>query len=125
MQLEKQQTEKYFGRKALILKKKDDAMKKIRDLGALPEEAFQKFQDTSIQQVGFGYIVMMDTTNARLVQLITNLHKANESLKKYSHVNKKAYEQYLSFTKQREQLDERKDELNASAKVSAPDIELF
>lgn len=52
MQLEKQQTEKYFARKALILKKKDDAMKKIRDLGALPEEAFQKFQGTGIQQVG-------------------------------------------------------------------------
>ena len=121
MQLEKQQTEKYFARKALILKKKDDAMKKIRDLGALPEEAFQKFQDAGIQQVqSFLLFLSIQQVLINAFQLITNLHKAHESLKKYSHVNKKAYEQYSNFTKQREQLDERKDELNASAKVNIP-----
>jgi structural maintenance of chromosome 3 (chondroitin sulfate proteoglycan 6) len=50
-------------------------------------------------------------------QLISKLHKINENLKKYSHVNKKAFEQYTNFTKQREQLDERKEELNSSSKV--------
>ena len=43
------------------------------------------------------------------------MHKVHESLKKYSHVNKKAFEQYSNFTKQREQLDERKMEIHSSA----------
>jgi structural maintenance of chromosome 3 (chondroitin sulfate proteoglycan 6) len=37
-------------------------------------------------------------------------------LKKYSHVNKKAFEQYNSFTKQRETLTTRREELDASQK---------
>jgi chromosome segregation ATPase len=30
--------------------------------------------------------------------VVKKLHKTNEALKKYSHVNKKAFEQYNSFT---------------------------
>lgn len=37
----------------------------------------------------------------------------NESLKKYSHVNKKALDQYVSFSEQRETLLVRKTELDA------------
>lgn len=44
------------------------------------------------------------------------LHKTNENLKKYSHVNKKAFEQYSNFTKQRGQLTNRKKELDKSSK---------
>jgi structural maintenance of chromosome 3 (chondroitin sulfate proteoglycan 6) len=40
----------------------------------------------------------------------------NESLKKFGHVNKKAFEQYNNFTKQREQLRKRREDLEASAK---------
>jgi structural maintenance of chromosome 3 (chondroitin sulfate proteoglycan 6) len=43
------------------------------------------------------------------------LHKVNDSLKKFAHVNKKAYEQYNSFTKQRDEHLERREELDASA----------
>lgn len=50
-------------------------------------------------------------------KLLKKLHKVNEGLDKYSHVNKKAFEQYGNFTKQREQLQDRKAELDASAKV--------
>jgi len=38
----------------------------------------------------------------------------NEELKKYSHVNKKAFEQYTNFTKQRDALIQRKGELDES-----------
>lgn len=44
------------------------------------------------------------------------MHKTNENLKKYSHVNKKAFEQYSNFTKQRGQLTNRKKELDKSSK---------
>jgi structural maintenance of chromosome 3 (chondroitin sulfate proteoglycan 6) len=50
------------------------------------------------------------------IQLLKRLHKTNENLKKYSHVNKKAFEQYSNFTKQRGQLMNRKKELDKSSK---------
>ena len=40
----------------------------------------------------------------------------NEVLKKYTHVNKKAFEQYNNFTKQRDTLNERRKELDTSQK---------
>jgi structural maintenance of chromosome 3 (chondroitin sulfate proteoglycan 6) len=43
------------------------------------------------------------------------LHVVNEGLKKFAHVNKKAFEQYTNFTKQRDQLLERRQELDKSA----------
>ena len=43
------------------------------------------------------------------------LHKCNEKLKKFAHVNKKAFEQYNNFTKQRDDLLKRRKELDASA----------
>lgn len=42
------------------------------------------------------------------------LHAVNEGLKKFAHVNKKAFEQYNNFTKQRDQLLKRRDELDKS-----------
>lgn len=44
------------------------------------------------------------------------LHTVNEGLKKFAHVNKKAFEQYNNFTKQRDQLIQRREELDKSAK---------
>jgi len=40
----------------------------------------------------------------------------NETLKNFGHVNKKAFEQYSSFTKQREELRRRREDLEKSAK---------
>lgn len=48
-------------------------------------------------------------------QLVKRLHKINESLKSYGHVNKKAFEQYNNFTKQRDDLLKRREELDTSA----------
>ncbi|KAF9173849.1 Structural maintenance of chromosomes protein 3 [Mortierella sp. AD011] len=88
--------EKYVSRRNLLLTKKEDCTKNIRDLGVLPEEAFEKYK------------------NAASEKLLKQIHKVNEELKKYSHVNKKAFEQYSNFTKQRDSLIQRKDELDAS-----------
>lgn len=49
------------------------------------------------------------------LQLVKKLHTVNEGLKKFAHVNKKAFEQYNNFTKQRDQLLERREELEKSA----------
>ena len=38
----------------------------------------------------------------------------NEALKKFKHVNKKAFEQYNNFTTQQEQLSRRREELDSS-----------
>mgnify|MGYP001258088725 CR=1 FL=1 len=43
------------------------------------------------------------------------LQKVNEGLKKFAHVNKKAFEQYSNFTKQRDTLITRREELDKSA----------
>lgn len=51
---------------------------------------------------------------APILQLLKKLRKVNESLKGFAHVNKKAYEQYTSFTKQRDELLARQDELDKS-----------
>ncbi|TPX41013.1 hypothetical protein SeMB42_g05778 [Synchytrium endobioticum] len=88
---------KYLATKAVLLKRKEECTKNIRDLGVLPEEAFEKYRDASPSR------------------LVKRLHKINEELKKFAHVNKKALEQYNSFTRQRESLDKRKDELDTSS----------
>ncbi|PWY71691.1 chromosome segregation protein SudA [Aspergillus heteromorphus CBS 117.55] len=90
--------EKSMQKKAALSKQAGECAANIRDLGVLPDEAFTKYKNTE--------------TNA----VVKKLHKVNEGLKKYSHVNKKAFEQYNSFTKQREALTSRRSELEASEK---------
>lgn len=46
--------------------------------------------------------------------MTSRLKKVNEALKKYKNVNKKAFEQYNSFTTQRETLTKRRKELDSS-----------
>nr|WJN25090.1 cohesin complex subunit [Pseudozyma thailandica] len=89
--------ERYLSKRSRLLEQRDRCNQDIRDLGVLPEEAFEKYINTNADR------------------LLKNLHKVNESLKKFSHVNKKAVEQYNSFTKQRDQLLERRGELEQSA----------
>ncbi|KAF9097342.1 Structural maintenance of chromosomes protein 3 [Mortierella sp. GBA35] len=96
MRKSQKDAEKYVSRRNLLLRKKEDCTKNIRELGVLPEEAFEKYK------------------NAPSQKLLKQIHKVNEELKKYSHVNKKAFEQYSNFTKQRDALLQRKEELDAS-----------
>ncbi|KKA28327.1 hypothetical protein TD95_004528 [Thielaviopsis punctulata] len=97
-QLEKQQKkiDKSLHRKAMLTQQLSDCAKNIRDLGVLPEEAFEKYES-------------METKT-----ITSRLKRVNEALKKYKHVNKKAFEQYNAFTQQQEQLMKRRKELEAS-----------
>ncbi|KAJ5949284.1 hypothetical protein N7454_000868 [Penicillium verhagenii] len=90
--------EKSMQKKSALTKQATESAANIRDLGVLPDEAFTKYQKTDSNAV------------------VKKLHKTNEALKKYSHVNKKAFEQYNNFTKQRETLTTRREELDASQK---------
>ncbi|KAL1972768.1 hypothetical protein VTN31DRAFT_7182 [Thermomyces dupontii] len=90
--------EKSMQKRAALMKRAAECSQNIRDLGVLPDEAFTKYAGTDSNTV------------------VKKLHKVNETLKKYSHVNKKAFEQYNNFTKQREQLMARRAELDASQK---------
>lgn len=44
--------EKMTNRQGMLLKKKEECMKKIRELGSLSQEAFEKYQTLSLKQVG-------------------------------------------------------------------------
>lgn len=88
--------EKSMQKKAALMKQGGECSASIRDLGVLPDEAFTKFKNT-------------DSNN-----IVKRLHKVNESLKKYSHVNKQAVEQYNGFTKHRTVLIKRREELDTS-----------
>lgn len=50
------------------------------------------------------------------------LHRCNEQLQQFSHVNKKALDQYVNFTEQREELQKRQAELNAGDEVVCEDL---
>jgi structural maintenance of chromosome 3 (chondroitin sulfate proteoglycan 6) len=76
----------------------------IRGLGLLPEDALRRYKDSDV---------------------IKRLHKVNESLKKFSHVNKKAFEQYNSFTKQGIDLRSRRKELEDSHKAIEDLVEVL
>ncbi|XP_012273466.1 structural maintenance of chromosomes protein 3 [Orussus abietinus] len=82
--------------KANILEQKIvECTQKITDLGALPShDAYSKF-------------ITMTTKS-----LFKEMEKANNHLKKYSHVNKKALDQFMSFSDQKEKLVKRKEELD-------------
>jgi structural maintenance of chromosome 3 (chondroitin sulfate proteoglycan 6) len=70
----------------------------IRGLGLLAEDAFKSYKNLDSRTV------------------MKRLHKTNESLKQFSHVNKKAFEQHNSFTKQGAELRDRRKELEDSHK---------
>ena len=88
--------EKSIQKRAILTARLQDCTKNIRDLGVLPDEAFERFANAS-----------SDKIQARL-------KKVTEALKKYVGVNKKAFEQYNNFTSQRDSLTKRRKELDDS-----------
>lgn len=50
-------------------------------------------------------------------QVLKQLQNVNRDLKKYSHVNKKALDQYMHFSEQRDKFVERKKELDEGAQA--------
>ncbi|CAG8531230.1 2193_t:CDS:10 [Ambispora leptoticha] len=99
MQRHEKEMEKKLSDRSILLKKREEATKKLRELGTLPDEAFAKHKNTASEK------------------LLKQLHKVREGLKQYSHVNKKAFEQYNNFTKQRDTLTKRKEELDQSKRA--------
>ncbi|WBW72478.1 mitotic/meiotic cohesin complex ATPase subunit Psm3/Smc3 [Schizosaccharomyces osmophilus] len=89
-------SERNAAKRSLLLARKKECNENIKSLGVLPEEAFVKYVSTS--------------SNA----IVKKLHKINDALKEYGSVNKKAYEQYNNFTKQRDSLISRREELRRS-----------
>ncbi|PVD29603.1 hypothetical protein C0Q70_08858 [Pomacea canaliculata] len=96
--------EKMTNKQSLLLKKKEDCMRKIRELGSLPSDAFEKYQDFSLKQ------------------LFKKLEQCNAELKKYSHVNKKALDQFVNFSDQKEKLIKRKEELDRAHESIVHDL---
>lgn len=78
--------------------KRDSYMRKIQELGSLPPPVeLERYKDKTISD------------------LEKELERVNKRLKKYSHVNKKAFDQYVNFNEQRESLLNRKEELDRGA----------
>ena len=90
--------EKMASKQTVFQNKIEECTKKIRDLGSLPTDAFSKYKNMSQKQ------------------LFKQLEKANTELKKYSHVNKKALDQFISFSEEKEKLMGRKEELDRGHK---------
>ena len=88
--------EKAMGRRARLAEQLTLCNRSIRDLGVLPEDAFSRFEKMKSDAI------------------MKRLHKCREGLKKYGSVNKKAFEQYANFTKQKETLTKRREELDSS-----------
>ncbi|TDH65313.1 hypothetical protein CCR75_006540 [Bremia lactucae] len=91
---EARQAESVVSKRSRLLKKRDDITRDIRDLGTLPTTELDRFKELPLSEV------------------IKQLKRRNEKLQKYSHVNKKALDQYLSFNEQRARLLERKNEID-------------
>src|SRR5210317_1122990 len=79
----------------MCIQRREDYMRKIQELGSLPPAA-----------------ELTSFTKKSIPALMKSLEDINKKLKKYSHVNKKAYDQYVNFSEQRDSLIKRKEELD-------------
>ncbi|GMK53629.1 hypothetical protein CspeluHIS016_0102150 [Cutaneotrichosporon spelunceum] len=95
--------ERYLSKKQTLDNRKEECEVAIRDLGVLPDEAFTKYTGDKYKSA------------SGMEKLVKLLHKVNDGLRKFAHVNKKAFEQYNNFTKQRDELLARREELDQSA----------
>ena len=89
--------QKFAQKRGGLLSRLSDVEAAIRGLGALPELAHTAT-----------YRNMSSQTAA------TRLNKVKIALKKYGHVNRKAFEQFQQFEKQRDMLENRRKELGTS-----------
>uniref|UniRef100_A0A0A0L0E5 Structural maintenance of chromosomes protein n=1 Tax=Cucumis sativus TaxID=3659 RepID=A0A0A0L0E5_CUCSA len=95
LQDEAKELEQLLSKRSVLLAKEEEHTKKITDLGLLPSDAFETYKRRNIKE------------------LYKMLHRCNEQLQQFSHVNKKALDQYVNFTEQREELQKRQAELDA------------
>ncbi|XP_028806112.1 structural maintenance of chromosomes protein 3 [Neltuma alba] len=95
LQEEAKELEQLLSKKNIYSAKEDECTKKIRELGPLSSDAFETYKRRNIKE------------------LHKMLHRCNDQLQQFSHVNKKALDQYINFTEQREELQKRQAELDA------------
>ncbi|KAI3723901.1 hypothetical protein L2E82_35663 [Cichorium intybus] len=95
-QNEDKRAKQLISRKNILLAKQEEFNKKIRELGPLSSDAFEMNKLKSIKE------------------LYKMWHECNEQLKQFGHVNKRALDQYSNFIDQREELQKRQQELDAS-----------
>lgn len=88
-------SEVMLSKKAILEQRQEELNQKVRELGVLPEEAF----DNDL----YGNVSSSD--------MLKELKTINEQLVEFSHINKKALEQFHNFTRQSEDLDSRRSEL--------------
>lgn len=87
-----------FVQREMCISKRETYATKIQELGALPPPSERD-----------------EFTNKTVSDLMKSLDIVNKKLKKYSHVNKKAFDQYVNFSEQRDTLLKRKNELDEGA----------
>lgn len=86
---------KVSSKQEMLRKKLEESESKINELGALPNtDLVTKYMSYSSKN------------------LFKELEKANSHLKRFSHVNKKALDQFINFSEQKEKLVSRKQELD-------------
>jgi structural maintenance of chromosome 3 (chondroitin sulfate proteoglycan 6) len=95
----KKTNEKLLNKRMMLMQKREESMRKIQQLGSLPGAELDAYKDLSIKE------------------LMNRLTGCNQKMGKYSHVNKKALDQYVNFTEQRQTLVERKKELDQGAEA--------
>ncbi|OAY46513.1 structural maintenance of chromosomes protein 3 [Manihot esculenta] len=95
LQDEAKELEQLLSKRNILQAKQEEYSNKIRELGPLSSDAFETYKRKSIKE------------------LHKMLHRCNEQLQQFSHVNKKALDQYVNFTEQREELQKRQAELDA------------
>jgi structural maintenance of chromosome 3 (chondroitin sulfate proteoglycan 6) len=93
-----EKADRFLTKRAMFTSKRENNMRKIQELGSLPPPSeLKKF------------------TNRSASSLEKALDGINKKLTKYSHVNKKAFDQYVNFNETRIRLLKRKDELDNGA----------
>lgn len=86
--------EKNVSKRGYLVTRRDEVLRKIRDIGVIPPDAFTRFKTTSDEVVH------------------KKFKELSEELKQFSHVNKQAVEQYTSFKQQEQKFLERMEELD-------------
>jgi len=95
----KTQNSLFITQRSLCVTQRELHARRIQELGTLPPTSeLQKHKGLSISA------------------LMRELEKTNKKLKSYSHVNKKAFDQFVNFNEQRETLLKRKEEVDKGAK---------
>lgn len=89
----------YCTKIATTTSKREECLRKIRDIGSLPTDTVGKY----------------DTMN--LKQLDKRLTECMNELKKYENVNKKALDQFMRASTQKEELTKRVEELQNNERV--------